>query len=322
MEIALRQTQTSFLCLENKPQEENVDVNETVDHTLNFQTNDGFNISRRMVSDAAADGSLQFIASTFDPVDNIIRPGVYEGGRKIISLAGVLGADVFPLADIMQKSLQLGAEEMRRPVEIEVACNLHDDRTATFYLLQIRPIVDSKQELNEDLLSIPDEDCILRSHNSLGHGVVEGLEDIVYVKMPDDGTLPLGATALSIQDEIDQINDGFLERGESYVLVGPGRWGSSDEWLGVPVKWPNISGAKLIVEELLPNKYIDPSQGTHFFQNLTSLGVGYFTVDLLSREYFDSLPAVKETKNVRHIKLPKPATLKMDGMKGEGVLLF
>ena len=322
MEIALRQTQTSFLCLENKPQEENVDVNETVDHTLNFQTNDGFNISRRMVSDAAADGSLQYIASTFDPVDNIIRPGVYEGGRKIISLAGVLGADVFPLADIMQKSLQLGAEEMRRPVEIEVACNLHDDRTATFYLLQIRPIVDSKQELNEDLLSIPDEDCILRSHNSLGHGIVEGLEDIVYVKMPDDGTLPLGATALSIQDEIDQINDGFLERGESYVLVGPGRWGSSDEWLGVPVKWPNISGAKLIVEELLPNKYIDPSQGTHFFQNLTSLGVGYFTVDLLSREYFDSLPAVKETKNVRHIKLPKPATLKMDGMKGEGVLLF
>ena len=190
MEIALRQTQTSFLCLENKPQEENVDVNETVDHTLNFQTNDGFNISRRMVSDAVADGSLQFIASTFDPVDNIIRPGVYGGGRKIISLAGVLGADVFPLADIMQKSLQLGAEEMRRPVEIEVACNLHDDRTATFYLLQIRPIVDSKQELNEDLLSIPDEDCILRSHNSLGHGVVEGLEDIVYVKMPDDGTLP------------------------------------------------------------------------------------------------------------------------------------
>ena len=88
------------------------------------------------------------------------------------------------------------------------------------------------------------------------------------------------------------------------------------------MKWPNISGAKLIVEELLPNKYIDPSQGTHFFQNLTSLGVGYFTVDLLSREYFDSLPAVKETKNVRHIKLPKPATLKMDGMKGEGVLLF
>ena len=322
MEIALRQTQTSFLCLENMPQEENADVYGAVDHTLNFQTNDGFNISRRMVTDAAVDGSLQFIASTFDPVDNIIRPGVYEGGRKIISLAGVLGTDVFPLADIMQKSLQLGAEEMRRPVEIEVACNLHGDRTATFYLLQIRPIVDSKQELDEDLISIPDEECILRSHNSLGHGVVEGLEDIVYVKMPDDGTLPLGATALSIQDEIDQINDGFLERGESYVLVGPGRWGSSDEWLGVPVKWPNISGAKLIVEELLPNKYIAPSQGTHFFQNLTSLGVGYFTVDLLSRKYFDSLPAVKETKNVRHIKLSKPATLKMDGMKGEGVLLF
>jgi hypothetical protein len=275
-----------------------------------------------MVSDAAADGSLQYIASTFDPVDNIIRPGVYEGGRKIISLNGVLNTDVFPLPEIMQKALQLGAEEMRRPVELEVACNIHPDRNGTFYLLQIRPIVDSKQELNEDLLAIPDEKCLVRSHNSLGHGVVEGLEDIVYVKMPDDGTLPLGATALSIQDEIDQINDGFLDRGESYVLIGPGRWGSSDEWLGVPVKWPNISGAKLIVEELLPNRFIDPSQGTHFFQNLTSLGVGYFTVPLISRDYLNSLPAVKETKNVRHVKLPSPATLKMDGMKGEGVLVI
>jgi CheY-like chemotaxis protein len=323
MEIALRQTQTSFLCLENIPQnEDSAEKGEAPDKSLDFKTNDGFNISRRMVSDAAADGSLQYIASTFDPVDNIIRPGLYEGGRKIISLNGVLNTDVFPLPEIMQKSLQLGAEEMRRPVELEVACNIHPDRNGTFYLLQIRPIVDSKQELNEDLLAIPDDKCLVRSHNSLGHGVVEGLEDIVYVKMPDDGTLPLGATALSIQDEIDQINDGFLDRGESYVLIGPGRWGSSDEWLGVPVKWPNISGAKLIVEELLPNRFIDPSQGTHFFQNLTSLGVGYFTVPLISRDYLDSLPAVKETKNVRHVKLPSPATLKMDGMKGEGVLII
>ena len=222
----------------------------------------------------------------------------------------------------------------------------------SFYLLQIRPIVDTKMELNEDLLSIDDSTCLLRSHNSLGHGVVEGLQDVVYVKVDEDYSPSNNSL---IQDEIDSINDTFLddESKPSYILIGPGRWGSSDEWLGIPVKWPNISASKLIVEEILPNHYVDPSQGTHFFQNLTSLGVGYFTIDIhhdrqgnpitpqypgsaastntafgngdleiLRRDILDALPAVKETKHVRHVRLPKPVTLKMDGLRQEGVVVM
>ncbi len=331
LEIALRQTQTRFYALPMSSCHE--------DPT----TDDGYNIQKLMVNEADEDGSLQYIASTFDPYDQIIRPGIYEGGRKIISMNGVLEQGVFPLPELMQLSLQLGMEEMRRPVEIEIACNIHPDKTGCYYLLQIRPIVDSKQELNEDLLEVSDDICLLRSHNSLGHGIIEGVQDIVYVKVDEN----YSATNNSrIADEIDSINDLFLRDGKNYILIGPGRWGSSDSWLGIPVKWSNLSAAKLIVEEILPNYYVDPSQGTHFFQNLTSLGVGYFTIDtyhdrngnpvdctkkekyingeleMLNRAYLDSLPAIYESNFVRHVSLPYPCIIKMDGMKQEGIVIF
>ena len=354
VDTALRQTQTSFMAI--KMTEES-DEECAKDGTLYFKLDDGFNIARRLVRDADGEDSLRYIASTFDPYDQLIRPGVYEGGRKVISMNGVLEQNIFPFPELMRLSLELGSEEMRRPVEIEMACNIHppkngEEGTMSFYLLQIRPIVDTKMELNEDLLSIEDDTCLLRSHNSLGHGVVEGLQDVVYVKVDEDYS---PSNNSMIQDEIDSINDTFLddESKPSYILIGPGRWGSSDEWLGIPVKWPNISASKLIVEEILPNHYVDPSQGTHFFQNLTSLGVGYFTIDIhhdrqgnpitpqypgsaapteaafgngeleiLRRDILDALPAVKETKHVRHVRLPKPVTLKMDGLRQEGVVVL
>lgn len=327
MEIALRQTQTQFYSI-GLPTGKEVSVN------------DGFNIEKRMVKEADEDGSLQYIASTFDPYDQIIRPGLYEGGRKIISFNGVLEQGVWPLPELMQMSLKLGQEEMRRPVEIEMACNLHPDRTGELYLLQIRPIVDSKQMLDEDLLEVPDEICLLRSHNSLGHGVIEDVQHVVYIKLDENYS---ASNNDLISDEIDALNDKFLANEKNYILIGPGRWGSSDSWLGVPVKWPNISAAKLIVEEILPSAYVDPSQGTHFFQNLTSLGVGYFTIDvyhdretnpidekrkykqgdleIIDRKYFDSLPAEYETKHVRCVRLPRPCVIKMDAMKQEGVVI-
>ena len=331
MEVALRQTQTRFYALGMKPEES---------ECLNFAVDDGFNIQKLMVAEADADGSLQYIASTFDPYDQMIRPGLYEGGRKIISMNGVLEQGVFPLPELMKLSLRLGEEEMRRPVEIEMACNIHPDKTGCYYLLQIRPIVDSKQELNENLLMIDDSECILRSHNSLGHGIIEDVSDVVYVKVGEDYSASNNAF---IAEEIEKINRQFLSDGNGYILIGPGRWGSSDSWLGIPVKWPHISAAKLIVEEILPSYFVDPSQGTHFFQNLTSLGVGYFTIDvnhdregnpvknevyanaeleILNRAYLDSLPAEHETKYLRHVRLPKPCTIKMDGMKQEGVVVL
>ena len=313
METALRDTQTRFYAL---------DMSHVGD---DFKVDDGFNIKNLRVRQADADGSLTFIASTYDPMDQVIRDGIYEGGRKIISFCGVLQQGVFPLPELLQMSQKLGAEEMRRPVEIEFACNLNDDRTGEFYLLQIRPIVDSKQVLDEDLQQIPDEQCLLRSHNSLGHGISEDVVDVVYVKTDENFT---AANNPMIADEIERINRKFLNEDKNYILIGPGRWGSSVYWLGIPVKWPHISGARVIVEAGLKNYHVDPSQGTHFFQNLTSFGVGYFTINtytgdgVLQKEILDSMPAVEETEHVRHVRFERPLKVMMDGKKQTGVVLL
>ncbi len=313
MEIALKETQTQFYALD-------------MEHVSNeFKVDDAFNIKKLKVRDADKDGTLRYIASTYDPYDQIIRDGYYEGGRKIISLTGVLQHDIIPLPELLQMSMKYGSDAMRRPVEIELACNVKDDRTAEFYLLQIRPIVDSKQVLEEDLQSIPDSQCLLRSNHSLGHGISEDVFDVVYVKTGDDFT---AMNNPKIADEIEQINRRFLERGENYVLMGPGRWGSSDYWLGIPVKWPHISAARIIVEQGLQNYRVDPSQGTHFFQNLTSFGVGYFTINdfcgdgVIQKDVLDAMVAIEETDFVRHVRFNKPLKIMMDGMRQEGVVLL
>ncbi len=312
METALRETQTRFYALD------------MTNASPDFKVDDGFNILKLKVKDADQDGSLNYIASTYDPYDQVIREGLYNGGRKIISFGGVLQQDVFPLPEIMQMSMKYGSEGMRRPIEIEFACDLEDDKTGAFYLLQIRPIVDSKQMLDEDVAAIPDEKCLVRSHNSLGQGVEEDVCDFLYVKTDESFT---AMNNPRIADEIEQMNRKFLSENRGYILAGPGRWGSSDYWLGIPVKWPHISGAKVIIEIALKNYRVDPSQGTHFFQNLTSFGVGYFTVDqatgngLFRKELLDAMPAVAETNFVRHVRFDKPLKIMMDGKKQEGVVL-
>ena len=290
MEIALRETQTRFYALDLK------------NTGQNFSLDDGFNLLKLHVKDAEADGALNYIASTYDPYDMVIRDGIYPGGRKVITFANILQHDVFPLARLLQLAQKYGQGEMRRPVEIEFAVNFNaNNKTGVFYLLQIRPMVDMKADLDEDLNLIPEDKLILKSENSLGHGVMDDICDIIYVKTD-------GYTASNnqlIAYEIEKLNKKFLDEGKHYVLVGPGRWGSSDTWLGIPVKWPNISAARVIVEAGLTNYRVDPSQGTHFFQNLTSFGVGYFTINafmndgIYNQDYLNSLPAVEETKFLR-----------------------
>ena len=164
--------------------------------------------------------------------------------------------------------------------------------------------------------------ALIRSHNAIGHGIITDIEDIVYVKTENYSA----SNNPRIAEEIEGINRKFLNEGRFYVLVGPGRWGSSDSWLGVPVKWPAISAAKVIVEAGLENYRVDPSQGTHFFQNLTSFGVGYFTVNayqqdgIYRQEILNEMPAVNETEHVRHVRLTHPLTIKIDGMKKEGII--
>ncbi|MDE6634964.1 MAG: phosphoenolpyruvate synthase, partial [Bacteroidaceae bacterium] len=191
-------------------------------------------------------------------------------------------------------------------------------------------MVDNKMQLDEDLRKIPDEKTLIRSHNAIGHGILSDVQDIVYVKTQHPET---GETAYSasnnpaIAEEIERINRTFLDEGRNYVLVGPGRWGSSDPWLGVPVKWPAISAAKVIVEAGLQNYRVEPSQGTHFFQNLTSFGVGYFTVNdflqdgVYRQDILNRMPALHETKHVRHVRFSRPLVIKIDGMKKEGIVI-
>ena len=321
MDTALKETQTRFYAL---------DMTHVSD---DFKVDDGFNIKSLRVKEADKDGSLNGIASTYDPYDQVIRDGIYEGGRKVISFCGVLQHGIFPLPEILQMAQKYGSEDMRRPVEIEFACNLYSQELTAnsqqpvgdFYLLQIRPIVDSKQVLDEDLAAIADEQCLLRSHNSLGHGISEDVVDVVYVKTDDDFT---AANNPQIADDIERINRQFLDADKNYILIGPGRWGSSDYWLGIPVKWPHISAARVIVETGLKNYHVDPSQGTHFFQNLTSFGVGYFTINtytgdgIFQKEFLDTIPAVEETPYVRHVRFERPLRIMMDGKKQQGVVLL
>ena len=323
MDMALKETQTHFYALD-------------MEHTgLEFQVDDGFNIKKLKVKEADKDQSVRFISSTYDFSDQRIYDGYYEGGRKIISLNGVLQQGVFPLPELLQMSMKYGSEGMRRPVEIELACTLDDTAKrdedgkmhvgGEFYLLQIRPIVDSKQVLNEDLSQIPDDQCLLRSHNSLGHGISEDVMDVVYVKTGEKFSAQNNPY---VAEDIEQINRKFLAEGKNYVLIGPGRWGSSEYWLGIPMKWPHISAARVLVEAGLENFRVDPSQGTHFFQNLTSFGVGYFTVNSFKNEgiynqaLLDSMPAVEETQYVRHVRFDRPLKIMMDGMKQEGVVVL
>jgi len=312
LDMALRETQTSFNALDLQ--------------NISFkpEVNDGFNLLKLHVKEAETDGALQYIASTFDPYDQAIYDGLYEGGRKVITFANILQHDVFPLSSILETILKMGQHEMGRPVEIEFAVNLDTEtQQHHFYLLQIRPIVGNKEMLKEDLDEIPREKLLISSENALGEGITNDIYDIIYIK-----TDRFNASKNQfIAYEIEKLNKKLQEENRKYILVGPGRWGSSDLWLGIPVKWSYISNAQLIVECGLKNYRIEPSQGTHFFQNLTSFGVGYFTINpfindgLFDSDFLQSQPALFETEYLRHIRFENPMVIKINGKKSKGVVL-
>lgn len=304
VDIALRDTQTRFLALDlSNP-------------ALDFAVDDGFNLVRLPVRRADEAGSLRFIASTYDPLDQIIRDGIYPGGRKIISLSGLLEHERFPLADTIDRLLSIGAEEMGRPVEIEFAMDITGD-SARFCLLQIRPIVDARDDARIEPSELePRPGLLLSCRNALGNGTPQDVSDVVYVR---SAGYKAADNAL-IAREVERMNARLMADGRHYVLVGPGRWGTSDEWLGIPVKWPHIGGAALVVERRLEGYCVEASQGTHFFQNLTSLGVGYFTIepDEFDEAALEALPAEEETPHLRLVHFPAPLTIRMDGRRSLG----
>ncbi|MDR2917720.1 MAG: phosphoenolpyruvate synthase [Tannerella sp.] len=312
MDFALRETQTHFLALNMK------------DTLSDFAANDSFNLVKLSVKDADNDGILKYITSTYDPQDQVIRDGYYPGGRKILSFANILQYDMLPLSETLNNLLETSQKEMGRPVEIEFAVDIKPDcrDKGAFYMLQIRPIVDQKEMIEEDLGIIDKEDTLLFSKSTLGHGIINDVYDILYVKTEAFNS----SNNQLIAYEIERINRRYTENGQGFVLAGPGRWGSSDPWLGIPVKWPHISNARAIAEYSLANYRIDPSQGTHFFQNLTSNSVGYFTInpangDLFDENFLKAQPAAEETQYLRLVHFENPIVIKMDGKKSIGVVL-
>ena len=313
VEIALKETQTRFYALDLRNMGQD------------FSIDDGFNLLKLQVKEAEKDGALRYIASTYDPYDQVIRDGLYPGGRKLITFANILQHDVFPLANILQLVMKYGEKEMRRPVEIEFAATMSTemDKSGVFYILQIRPIVDSKKMIDDNLALVNDQDKLLSSNHALGHGIMNDIFDIVYVKTDHYNA----SHNQDIAYEIEKLNKEFLDKKKNYILVGPGRWGSNDTWLGIPVKWPHISAARVIVEAGLTNYRIDPSQGTHFFQNLTSFGVGYFTINsyiddgIYDQAFLDEKDAVFETQYLRHIHFDNPLIVKIDGKKNIGLVM-
>ncbi|SFK31191.1 Response regulator receiver domain-containing protein [Porphyromonadaceae bacterium KH3CP3RA] len=312
LDLALSDTQTRFYAL---------DLHSEI---KDFMIDDGFNLLKLRLKEAEKEGPLRYVASTYDPQDQVIRDGYYEGGRKIISFANILQHGMFPLAEILDKLLKAGQKEMGRPVEIEFAVDIEDKQFASFYVLQIRPIVDNKEVVHENLEAVEPTNTLLFSKNALGNGISNDVYDVVYVKST---TFDASKNGL-IAREIEVLNSRFAAAGTNYVLVGPGRWGSSDPWLGIPVKWPHISQARVIVESGMENYRIEPSQGTHFFQNLTSFGVGYFTVNpfaendgFFDEEFLNAQPAAHETEFIRQVHFDQPVIIKINGKKRIGVVM-
>ncbi|MBD5422491.1 MAG: phosphoenolpyruvate synthase [Bacteroides sp.] len=311
LSLALRDTQTRMYALD-------MSANET------FRVDDGFNIVRRSVQDIAQTGALRFMVSTFDFRDNVIRDNEAGEGRRVVTFNNILKHNAFPLAQAVDFMLSTGQTEMGRPIEIEFAgmIDRNGELKGRIYWLQIRPIVDRKDMVDEHLLALPDSELILRSDTALGHGSVDNVKTIVYVR-PE--TFSASNNSLTAR-EIEKINRQLTAADTPYILIGPGRWGSSDPSLGIPVKWPQIANARIIVESAVGNYRIEPSQGTHFFQNLTSFGVGYFTVDqgaghgYCSFDYLNSLPASYESDTVRVVSVDEPLAIGIDGRKGEGVV--
>ncbi|MBN2613141.1 MAG: phosphoenolpyruvate synthase [Bacteroidales bacterium] len=285
---------------------------------------DKVNLLKLKIADAENDHALRYAASVYDMENNLIRDGIDFSGKKIITFSNVLQHGTFPLAEITDMLLQTGQKELNNPVEIEFAVNLDKPpgHPKIFNLLQLRPIVAHHQEINFKIGKVDIDKTIIYSEKAMGNGRFRNISHIVYVK-PETFH---ASKSLLIVKEIEELNSFLQLAKENYVLIGSGRWGSSDPWLGIPVKWAQISAARIIVESGLEDYSIDPSQGTHFFHNLTSFGVGYFTISPHTNDghyntgYLNQIKAVKETEFLRLVKFNNPLKIEVDGRNNKGVV--
>ncbi len=311
-ELALSDTQTEMLALSLKPEEFRTSIDDAVNlHHLTLHDIDGFR-------------NTKFVCSVWDRENERISDSPFDRGRKIITFNNILKYNTFPLAAIVSDILRMGAEEMRCPVEVEFAVNMDvaPGQQQIFNLLQIRPIIDNQDNRAIDWSKEDPARAIIYGEQALGIGMMADLADIVYVKSAAFDSL----STEKIADELLALNSRMRDEGRSYILVGPGRWGSSDPYLGVPVKWNHISEAKVIVECGIEKFEVEPSQGTHFFQNVTSLGVGYLTISpfrgdgIFREELLDSMPALYEGSYLRQVRFEHSLWVCVDGRSNRGMI--
>lgn len=313
-ELALRDTQREMYALNLKAEEFKTSINDAV------------NLERFEINSPAAKEfkGVKQICSTWDMQNQTISDSSFMEGRKIVSFAHILKYDTLPLAQVISDLLALGAEEMRTPVEIEFAVNTDTPmgQPKEFDFLQIRPIIDSNNSTSMDWSNVDTANALIYAQNAIGTGAVMNVQDVVYVP---SGSFD-SANSEKIAAELLKINNRMKSEERNYILVGPGRWGSSDPWLGIPVKWNYISQAKVIVECGLESFNVEPSQGTHFFQNLTSFGVGYLTINpyrgdgVFNEKRFDSMAADIEGEFLRVVHFDKPLNIFVDGRENKAIV--
>ncbi len=311
--LMLRDTQKEYYALNLK------------EESYHVSTDDAVNLVKHKIEKALNDPAFRHVASVYDYQSDVVRDGLHYEGKKIVTFAGILLHETFPLAEIVKELLEIGGKEMNLPIEIEFAVDMDvpKGQPYIFNFLQIRPIVESDQSSDIDMDAVQPEETILWSDSALGNGEFFGLRDLVYVK-PETFTAKASKV---IATTMEKLNENFREHNTGYVLVGPGRWGSSDPWLGIPVKWTQISAARIIVESGLENYRIDPSQGTHFFQNLTSFRVGYMTINPFIGDgsydvaFLDQMEAVYEDEYVRHVRFDQPLEILIDGRTHRGAVM-
>ena len=274
---------------------------------------------------AEADGTLARVASTYTPENDAIYDGLSRPGPRVITFAPILKQGLFPLAEILKTLMAAGQEGVGAAVEIEFAVNLEvpPGQPKEFGFLQIRPLALAREAEAIELGDVEAETILAASPQVLGNGRIEAIRDLVVV----DFQRFERSQSRDAAHEIGRLNSRLQTAGAPYVLIGVGRWGSRDPWLGIPVTWDQVSGAKVIVEAGLRDLKVTPSQGSHFFQNLTTFNVGYFTINpddgkgRIDWNWLDAQPAESAAAHVRHLRLPAPLLIKMNGRKGEGVIL-
>ena len=311
-ELALRETQREMYVLDMRPEKFVTSIDEAV------------NLMKIGVNSVRNFRNIRLVASTWDMDNQLISDSIHGEGRRIITFARILKYDLFPLAEILSDLLEMGSREMRNPVEIEFAVNLDVPYGASqvFNFLQIRPIVDNENHKSLEWSKINVNYSLLWAQSAVGMGAIEGVTDIVYVK-PDAFN---NTKTVQMVDDVGAINETLKKQKRGYILIGPGRWGSSDPFLGIPVKWGHISEASVIVECGLENFRVEPSQGTHFFQNIISFGVGYLTINPfmgdggLDMNILVAAETVSETQYVRHVRFPEPLYIFVDGRNSKAII--